>query len=269
MAVPQRGKKDLMDETIVTPSEKPQKSHKKVLIILTLITTIMSWVIGFLFIGDAVFGFMTPFKTFIQGLGSWSWIVFSLLFVVITVSLFFVGGIGSAFIQLSVLLFAPSYKAFILSAICIFAASILQYWLGRFIGVRPFKWAIGEKDYDKAVKIAGSPTIIGLALLLPYFPDSLICFLAGASKNKFSTFWIIALITRTFGVAGICFVNASVLSISTWQQAIGSIGLVPTLMIMFSGLVSFILLIVGLFFAGRWLEKTIAKHHQKTETKES
>ncbi len=251
-----------MEESIVTPTVQKKTSHKRVLIILTIVTTVLSWLIGFLFIGDALFGFMTPFQNFIQDLGSWSWIVYSLLFVLITSALFFVGGIGSAFIQLSVLLFAPAWEAFLLSTACIFLASIIQYWIGRMIGVRPFKWAIGEKDYAKAVKVTGSPTIIGLALLLPYFPDSLVCFLAGASKNKFSSFWIIALITRTFGVAGICFVNASVLSITTWQTAIDSIGLVPTLMIMFSAAVSFIALIVSLFFAGRWLEKKIAQRHQ-------
>ncbi len=257
-----------MEESIAVPAEKVGKSHKRVLVILTLVTTVLSWAIGFLFIGDAVFGFMDPFKDFIAGLGSWSWIVFSLLFVIITSALFFVGGIGSAFIQLSVLLFISPWKAFILSTVCIFIASILQYWIGRRIGVRPFKWAIGEKDYAKAVKVAGSPTIIGLALLLPYFPDSLVCFLAGASKNKFSTFWIIALVMRTFGVAGICFVNASVLSIETWQLAITNIGWIPTLLIMFSAAVNFILVIVGLFFAGRWLEKKIAARHQKQITPE-
>ncbi len=257
-----------MEESIAAPAETVGKSHKKVLVILTIITTILSWAIGFLFVGDSVFGFMDPFKEFIAGLGSWSWIVFSILFVAITSLLFFVGGIGSSFIQLSVLLFSPTWKAFILSTVCIFMASLAQYWIGRRIGVKPFKWVIGEKDYEKAVKVTGSPAIIGLALLLPYFPDSLVCFLAGASKNKFSSFWIIALIMRTVGVAGICFVSSSVLSLSTWQLAITNIGLVPTLCIMFSAAVSFILVIVSLFFAGRWLEKKTAEHHRKHENTE-
>ncbi len=258
-----------MEESIAVPAEPAGKSHKKVLVILTLVTTILSWAIGFLFVGDSMFGFMDPFKAFIAGLGSWSWIVFSILFVGITSLLFFVGGIGSAFIQLSVLLFAPTWKAFILSTVCIFIASIAQYWIGRRIGVRPFKWVIGEKDYEKAVKVTGSPTIIGLALLLPYFPDSLVCFLAGASKNKFSSFWIIALIMRSVGVASICFVSSSVLNLATWQLAITNIGLVPTLCIMFSAAVSFIALIVALFFAGRWLEKKNAQRHQKHENNEN
>lgn len=247
----------------LTPLEITEKKRKRLVVILSIVVMVLGWALGFVFILDSVTGFLDGFKTFIASLGVWSWIVFSALFIVITSVFFFVGGIGSSFIYLANLLFHPTLYAFILSTICLFAISIIQYWLGRKIGVKSVRWAIGDKAYEQANKVTGSPTFIALALLLPYFPDSLVCFFAGASKMKFWTFFIVALFMRSVGVAGICFFGSGILAKETWEPVFAAIGLLPTLMVMFSAFVAFLVFIVSVFKAGQWLEKKLAEKNTK------
>ncbi|MCX5775773.1 MAG: hypothetical protein NTV44_05415, partial [Firmicutes bacterium] len=216
---------------VLSVNETKEKKRKRLVIIVTIAVMAIGWTLGFLFVLDSVFGFLDGFKTFIASLGVWSWIVFSALFIVITSAFFFIGGIGSSFIYLANMLFHPTMNAFILSTICLFAISLIQYWLGRKIGVKPFRWAIGDKAYEQANKVTGSPTFIALALLLPYFPDSLVCFFAGASKMKFWTFFFVALIMRSVGVAGICFFGSGILSMDTWTPVFAALGTLPTLML--------------------------------------
>lgn len=227
---------------------------KKLFIIGTVIVMVLGWLLGLLFVADSVFGFLAPFREFISGLGNLAWVVFSIIFVLTVSGLFFVGGLGSSFIYMAFLLFG-TWRGFIISAVCIYACSLITYALGDRIGEKPFKWAIGDANYEKANKVIGSPTFVALALLLPYFPDSLVCFFAGSSKMRWWSFAIVALLTRTVGVAGICFLGSGVLSIATWQPVVEAIGVIPTLMIMFSVLISFLVLIVAVFIGGKKLEK--------------
>lgn len=240
-----------------------EKKRKRLVIILTTVVMVLGWALGFVFLLDSVTGFLDGFKIFIASLGVWSWIVFAILFVVITSVFFFIGGVGSSFIYLANIVIEPTLNAFILSTVCLFAVSIIQYWLGRKIGVKPVRWAIGDKAYEQANKVTGSPTFIALALLLPYFPDSLVCFFAGASKMKFWTFFFVALFMRSVGVAGICFFGSGILSKETWIPVFEALGLLPTLMVMFSSLVAFLIFIVYVFKAGQWLEKKLAEKAAK------
>lgn len=227
---------------------------KKLFIIGTIAIMVLGWLLGLLFVADSVFGFLAPFREFISGLGNLAWVVFSIIFVASVSGLFFVGGLGSSFIYMAFLLFG-TWRGFIISAVCIYVCSLITYALGDKIGEKPFKWAIGDANYEKANKVIGSPTFVALALLLPYFPDSLVCFFAGSSKMPWWSFAIVALVTRTIGVAGICFLGSGVLSIATWQPVVDTLGVIPTLLIMFSALVSFLALIVAVFLGGKKLEK--------------
>jgi len=247
----------------ITLIEKAEQKRKRLVIILTSVVMVLGWALGFVFLLDSVTGFLDGFKLFIASLGVWSWIVFSIFFIVITSVFFFIGGIGSSFIYLANMLFHPTLNAFILSTICLFAISIIQYWLGRKIGVKPVRWAIGDKAYEQANKVTGSPTFIALALLLPYFPDSLVCFFAGASKMKFWTFFIVALFMRSVGVAGICFFGSGILAKETWEPVFAAIGFLPTLMIMFSAFIAFLVFVIAVFKGGQWFEKKLAEKAAK------
>ena len=227
---------------------------KKFVIAITISVMVLGWLLGGLFVADSIFGFMDGFRLFIQSLGEWAVIVFSIIFVASVGGAFFVGGLGSSFIYMAVLLFGV-WQGFVISGICIYLASLLTYALGDRIGEKPFKWAIGDANYEKANKVICSPTFVALALLLPYFPDSLVCFFAGSSKMRWWSFAIVALVTRTMGVAGICFLGSGIMSIDTWKPVFDTLGTIPSLMIMFATIVAFLIVIVAVFIGGKKLEK--------------
>lgn len=250
------------------PTQEPTKNERKrarTLLIVSMIVMVLGWILGAVFILDSVFpNLLNPLVSFIDSFGHWSKVIFSLIFTGTVSLLFFIGGIGSSFIYLANILFPDNMTAFLLSTLCIFSASLIQYWLGRKFGMKTFRWAIGEKTYEKVSKITGSPTLIALALLLPYFPDSIVCFFAGTSKMKFVTFALIAFVMRSVGVAGICFFGSGVLSVETWRPAFEAIGTIPTLMLIFSALVSFLVFIVAVLLGGRWLEKKLSERNKKS-----
>ena len=227
---------------------------KKLFIALTVVVMILGWLLGLLFVADSIFGFLAPFRVFIASMGDWAWLIFSVIFVASVGGAFFIGGLGSSFIYMSVMLFGV-WRGFVISTVCIFLASMLTYALGDRIGEKPFKWAIGDANYEKANKVICSPTFVALALLLPYFPDSLVCFFAGSSKMRWWSFAIVALVTRTMGVAGICFLGSGIMSIDTWKPVFDTLGTIPSLMIMFATIVAFLIVIVAVFIGGKKLEK--------------
>lgn len=227
---------------------------KKLVVVLSVVLMAVGWILGLLFMGDNVFGFLDGFRESIQGFGEWALLAFGAIFVITVSGLFFVGGVGSAFIYMSVMLFG-AWRGFLISSVCILLSSVATYAMGKYIGGKPFKWAIGEENYEKVRKIVASPTFVALALLFPGFPDTLVCFFSGAGKMKAVTFSLIALITRTAGVAAICLLGSGIMSVETWKPVYDSIGLIPMLIIIFSGVVSFAVSVYAFFKIGKLLEK--------------
>ena len=75
------------------------------------------------------------------------------------------------------------------------AGSICSYWLGRLFGKTAIKWVAGdEQEYDKWCSILGGKVgswVYAGTIILPLFPDDLLCIVAGAIKIKFK-FYVIA-----------------------------------------------------------------------------
>lgn len=83
------------------------------------------------------------------------------------------------------------------------AGCILAYWIGRLFGKRAVKWCAGsEEDYNKWSKILNSKGKwwYFLTVLFPFFPDDLLCIVAGAVKFNFLYYTIMNLIGRSIGL---------------------------------------------------------------------
>ena len=240
--------------------------QKKFVIGLSIAVMLAGWAAGILFIANSMTGFLDDIELLFANTGIFGILGFAATFIITDTLLFFVSGLSSAFISIGNILL-PIMTSFIVCSISMFIVSMLVYEFGKKFGTKAFLWAFSEKDYVKASSVISSPTVIALALLFPGFPDTLICFFAGAGKIKPLTFAIIALLTRTIGVASICFLGSGILSIEVWKQSVDAIGLIPTLAIIFSMAMAFISLIVGAFAGGKWLEKKFAKKQTETEVK--
>ena len=80
---------------------------------------------------------------------------------------------------------------------------ILSYWLGRWFGTKAIKWVSGsEEDFDKWSKFINEKGKIWylLSVLLPVFPDDILCIIAGSLKMDFGFYTLANLIGRSIGL---------------------------------------------------------------------
>jgi len=148
-------------------------------------------------------------KLIIQSAGMWSYSVFVVLQFLQVCVLPLPGSITTI---VGVILFGP-LKAFILSTLAILAGSLFAYMLGVVFGVKIIDWIIGTEERLKfQKKMEKGKYIFFLMMLFPFFPDDILCMIAGMTNMKFSFFLYTNLITRPVGLFCICFLGSGFLS---------------------------------------------------------
>ena len=94
------------------------------------------------------------------------------------------------------------WPTFFYSVVGMMIGSMLAFYLGRKFGVKLIIWLFGKSAYDKYVKFTQGKDKIVLTLmfLFPFFPDDLLCIVAGITDMKYWQFFIIMLITRPLNI---------------------------------------------------------------------
>ena len=80
------------------------------------------------------------------------------------------------------------WQSFVYSYIGMMIGSVLSFALGRLIGKPYVSWVAGGKEQveDWIKKLKGREKVfLFFAFLLPFFPDDILCFVAGLSSMKF------------------------------------------------------------------------------------
>ena len=117
--------------------------------------------------------------------------------------------------------------AFIFASIGILIGSVLAFLVGRFFSRPLLYWIFGKERVDKYEKLLSNRTklILFITLFLPFFPDDMICMLAGVTNIKLRDFLWISLIARSVGIATISFFGSgSIIPFNTgWGIAIWAI----------------------------------------------
>lgn len=117
-----------------------------------------------------------------------------------------------AFTGSAVLLFESPLKAWLICWISLAIGSFIMFWLGRIFGIKILKWIVGSEKTEKYASYLGKAKfILPLILLVPVFPDDIICLAAGISNINPLYFMSVVFITR--GIDNFCtvFVGASML----------------------------------------------------------
>lgn len=112
------------------------------------------------------------------------------------------------------------WKSFLYSYIGMMIGSIVSFALGRVIG-RPYvNWVAGssQKADEWIKKLKGRENVfLFFAFLLPFFPDDILCAVAGALPVKWITFIIMQLITRTTSIlATMLFMSGEIIPFHSW-----------------------------------------------------
>lgn len=184
--------------------------------ILILITLSLS-VLYFL-IKSGIFTKVTSVKElreYIKGFGA-SALLATLVLQILQVVILPIPGVIT--IGVSVALFG-ALKGAIISFVGIFIGSVIAFLIGRKLGKRTVCWLVGEDNLNRVQKkVSGKDKIVlSFMFLFPFFPDDLLCFVAGLSTMPIKYFLIMITITRLISVFTTAYsVNGSVIPYDTW-----------------------------------------------------
>ncbi len=112
-----------------------------------------------------------------------------------------------------------SFYASIYSLVGILLGSVLAFMVGRFLGYKVVKWLIGKETLDKwLLKIKNKDKIIlTFMFLFPFFPDDVLCFVAGLSSMSVSYFLIMITICRIISIFFTTYsVSGAIIPYTTW-----------------------------------------------------
>ena len=134
-----------------------------------------------------------------------------------------------------------TWISFLLTWAAVVLGSVLVFLLARYLGQSFVDRMVSQSVTGRYLEIIRRKQDVFLILvfLFPFFPDDLICILAGLTTIPFRRFLIIVLLTRPWGLLVACALGGSALSIPPWAMALLAAG----------GIAVFL---VGLKYGDRW-----------------
>ncbi len=107
-----------------------------------------------------------------------------------------------------VLVYGPLQSAF-LSLSGILLGSVLAFWLGRHFGRKLVVFMVGQETCEKWRKfLTNAKYSFVIMMLLPIFPDDILCLVAGLTDMSWAFFVITNLISRPSGILITCYLGS-------------------------------------------------------------
>ncbi len=162
-----------------------------------------------------VFSSVQNFKNFILSTGTMGILIYifiqmgQIIFLPIPASIIAVAG---------AVIYGPLLGA-IYCTVGVLLGSYLSFFIGRTLGYRLVCWVVGRENAEKYANLLNNngKVFLGLAFLLPMFPDDILCLISGITSMKFRYFFVITTIFRPIGVFCMCFFGSgSVIPFSGW-----------------------------------------------------
>lgn len=114
------------------------------------------------------------------------------------------------------------WPAFLLTWAAVTLGSTAVFFLARVIG-QPFVTRfVSAKLSDRYLDVIKRKrdVFLTLAFLFPFFPDDIICILAGLTDISYARFFLIALLARPWGLLVASAIGGSVVSIPVWGMVL-------------------------------------------------
>ena len=165
-----------------------------------------------------IFTSVEALQAYVRGFGAWAPAIFILL-------------------QIAQVIFAPIpgnvttlaggalfgfWPSFFYSTVAICLGSLVAFGIGRYCG-KPIVYKLASPAIvDKYLNVLAGKQRLTLALLFlfPFFPDDVLCLLAGLTGYSWSWFAVMVLLTRPWGTIVSALVGSGSLSIPLWGWAI-------------------------------------------------
>lgn len=198
------------------------------------IKTIALWTITVLLLGGCVLALhLTGFfeaatsaeniKAYIEHSAPWSHLVFFFLQLVSSV----VAPIPSNITALAGGLLFGTVPAFLLTWSAVTLGSLVVFFLARALGQDWVGRFVGRKLSARYLDVLRRKrdTFLFLAFLFPFFPDDILCILAGLTEISWKRFLLLCLVARPWGLLVSCAVGGSALEFPLWAMILlGALG---------------------------------------------
>lgn len=153
-------------------------------------------------------------REWISGYGGWAGMVFFLLQMLTVI----IAPIPSNVTTLAGALALGFVRGFFLSALAVFAGSVLMFLLARRLGAKFVSRFVQTHTIAKYMPIIEEKrdAFLFITMLLPFFPDDAICIIAGLTNMPAMRFSLITLLTRPWGLLFAALVGSGMLQIPVW-----------------------------------------------------
>ena len=196
------------------------------------------------------------FQDYLEKAGAWMPLLYILL-QYLQVVLLPIPGIVSTLA--GVALFGP-FKTILFSVSGIILGSFTAFFIGRKLGHKAVVWMIGEDTLNNwQKKLKGKDNIfLTFMFFMPFFPDDILCFLAGLSTISTKYFLIMIAIVRTISVAATSY-SFDLIPFTTWW------GLLIWGVFIIASIVAFIFIYKNLERIQRFLSKNFAFFNKRKD----
>lgn len=175
-------------------------------------------------------------RSYISGFGGYAVAVTVLMQILQVVVLPIPGFVA---VGAAVALYGPFYGG-VISYVGIWIGSATAFFIGRYLGYKFASWLVGKESLDKwLLKVKGKDKVVlTLMFLLPFFPDDVLCFVAGLSSMSKKFFFIMMTISRIVSVFTTAYsINGSIIPYDTWWGI-----LIWAALILITGVISYFVL---------------------------
>ncbi|MDD3244064.1 MAG: TVP38/TMEM64 family protein [Eubacteriales bacterium] len=153
-------------------------------------------------------------RDWVEGFGAWGPAVFFL----VQFSQVIIAPIPGSVTALAGGLLFGFWKGMLISVGAMILGSAVAFLLARRLG-RPFvRFLVGQAVMDKYVDVLGERGmgVLFMMLLLPFFPDDALCFIAGLTTIPLPFFLLAVVVTRPAGLIFSSLVGAGIITIPLW-----------------------------------------------------
>lgn len=114
------------------------------------------------------------------------------------------------------------WPSFLLTWAAVALGSVIVFGVARALGKDFVSRIVSKKLSDKYLDVIQRKrdVFLALAFLFPFFPDDLLCILAGLTDIPFRRFALLALLTRPWGLLVSSMVGSSAVHIPLWGMAL-------------------------------------------------
>jgi len=119
-----------------------------------------------------------------------------------------------------------TWMSFLLTAGAVLLGSVTVFLLARRLGQNFVSRFASEKVSQKYLDLMRTKqdVFLALAFLFPFFPDDLLCILAGLTSISFRRFLLLVVLTRPWGLLVACAVGGAAVSIPLYGMVLLGLG---------------------------------------------